>query len=78
MHDYVKKTFGLKIQHGRQVIEAAIAQKKEAEMLEVVEGAPVLLIERRSTLDTNQPLGLVRSVYRADRYKFRINLERLP
>ncbi|MFS0764626.1 UTRA domain-containing protein [Peribacillus sp. 1P06PB] len=46
-------------------------------MLEVVEGAPVLLIERRSTLDTNQPLWLVRSVYRADRYKFKINLERL-
>jgi GntR family transcriptional regulator len=76
MHDYVEKTFGLKIQHD-QVIKAAIAQKKEAEMLEVVEGAPVLLIERRSTLDTNQPLGLVRSVYRADRYKFEIDLERL-
>ncbi|MFJ9382736.1 GntR family transcriptional regulator [Peribacillus sp. NPDC101481] len=76
MHDYVEKTFGLKIQHD-QVIEAAIAQKKEAEMLEVVKGAPVLLIERRSTLDTNQPLGLVRSVYRADRYKFEIDLERL-
>lgn len=76
IHDYVDKTFGLKIQHD-QVIEAAIAQKKEAEMLEVVEGAPVLLIERRSTLDSNQPLGLVRSVYRADRYKFKINLERL-
>ncbi|WP_350299243.1 GntR family transcriptional regulator [Peribacillus frigoritolerans] len=76
IHDYVEKTFGLKIQHD-QVIEAAIAQKKEAEMLEVVEGAPVLLIERRSTLDSNQPLGLVTSVYRADRYTFKINLERL-
>ncbi|MES1038598.1 GntR family transcriptional regulator [Peribacillus simplex] len=76
IHDYVEKTFGLKIKHD-QVIEAGIAQKKEAQMLEVVEGAPVLLIERRSILDTNQPLGLVRSVYRADRYKFKINLERL-
>lgn len=28
IHDYVEKRFGLKIQHGRQVIEAAIAQKK--------------------------------------------------
>lgn len=77
IHDYVKKTFGLKIQHGRQVIEASIAQKNEAEMLEVVEGSPILLIERRIILDTNRPLGVVRSVYRADRYKFRINLERI-
>jgi GntR family transcriptional regulator len=46
-------------------------------MLEVVEGSPVLLIERRSTLETKQPLGFVRTVYRADRYKFKINLERL-
>jgi GntR family transcriptional regulator len=77
IHDYVEKKFGLKIQHGRQVIEAAIAQKKEAEMLGVAEASPVLLIERRSTLETNQPLAVVRSVYRADRYTFKINLERL-
>lgn len=77
IQDYVQKTFGFKIQHSRQVIEASIAQKNEAEILEVIEGSPVLLIERRSTLDSNIPLGLVRSVYRADRYKFRINLERL-
>ncbi len=75
IHDYVEKKYVLKIQHGRQVIEASIAQKKEAEMLGVAEGSPVLLIERRST--PNQPLAVVRSVYRADRYTFKINLERL-
>ncbi|MFJ7941499.1 UTRA domain-containing protein [Peribacillus sp. NPDC096622] len=68
-----EKKFGLKIQHGIQVIEAA---KKEAQMLGVAEGSPVFLIERRSTLDTNQLLGVVRSVFLADRYKFKINLER--
>ncbi|MEB2492027.1 GntR family transcriptional regulator [Peribacillus frigoritolerans] len=77
IHDYVEKKYGLKIQHGRQVIEASIAQKKEAEMLGVAEASPVLLIERRSTLETNQQLAVVRSVYRADRYTFKINLERL-
>lgn len=46
-------------------------------MLEVAEGSPLLLIERRFILDTNRPLGVVRSVYRADRYKCRINLERI-
>ncbi|MBO0998698.1 GntR family transcriptional regulator [Bacillus sp. SD075] len=76
IHDYVEKMFGLNIQHNIQVIEASIAQKKEAEMLEVIEGSPILLIERRIILDTNRPLGVVRSVYRADRYKFRIDLER--
>lgn len=46
-------------------------------MLEIAEGAPVLLIERISTLDTKKPLEVVRSVYRADRYKFTMNMERL-
>lgn len=77
IHDYVEKKFGLKIQHGKQVIEAAIAQKKEAEMLGVADASPVLLIERRSTLETNQPFAVVKSVYRADRYTFKINLKRL-
>jgi GntR family transcriptional regulator len=77
IYDYVENKLGLKIQHGRQVLEASIARKTEAEMLEVAEGAPVLLIERRTTLDTNKPFELVRSVYRADRYKFTIDMERL-
>jgi GntR family transcriptional regulator len=77
IYDYIENKLGLKIQHGRQVLEASIARKTEAEMLEVAEGAPVLLIERRTTLDTNKPFELVRSVYRADRYKFTIDMERL-
>ncbi|MFY0759576.1 GntR family transcriptional regulator [Metabacillus dongyingensis] len=77
IYDYVENKLGLKIQHGRQVLEASIARKTEAEMLEVAEGAPVLLIERRTTLDTNKPFEVVRSVYRADRYKFTIDMERL-
>ncbi|MCM3594830.1 GntR family transcriptional regulator [Metabacillus idriensis] len=76
IYDYVENKLGLKIQHGRQVLEASFARKTEAEMLEVAEGAPVLLIERRTTLDTNKPLEVVRSVYRADRYKFTIDMER--
>jgi GntR family transcriptional regulator len=77
IYDYVENKLGLKIQHGRQVLEASIARKTEAEMLEVAEGAPVLLIERRTTLDSNKPFEVVRSVYRADRYKFTIDMERL-
>ncbi len=77
IYDYVENKLGLKIQHGRQVLEASFARKTEAEMLEVAEGAPVLLIERRTTLDSNKPLEVVRSVYRADRYKFTIDMERL-
>ncbi|MGE7905807.1 UTRA domain-containing protein [Peribacillus sp. NPDC094092] len=52
-----------------------MVQKKEAEMLEVAVGFPILLIERKIILDTNRTLGVVRSVYCKDRYTCRINLE---
>ncbi|KEZ52587.1 GntR family transcriptional regulator [Metabacillus indicus] len=76
IYEYVENKLGLKIQHGRQVLEASIARRTEAEMLQVEEGAPVLMIERRSTLESNKPLEVVKSVYRADRYKFTIDMER--
>ncbi|MGX1194445.1 GntR family transcriptional regulator [Metabacillus sp. SLBN-84] len=77
IYEYVENKLGLKIHHGRQVLEASIARRTEAEMLQVEEGAPVLMIERRSTLESNKPLEVVKSVYRADRYKFTIDMERL-
>ncbi|PJN90119.1 GntR family transcriptional regulator [Bacillus sp. mrc49] len=76
IYGYVEKTFGLKIQYGRQSIEASIAQKIEAEMLGVAVGDPVLRIERISRLDTNKPFEVAHSVYRADRYKLTIDMER--
>ncbi|MCK1991203.1 GntR family transcriptional regulator [Peribacillus muralis] len=75
-YSYIEKTFRLKIQYGRQSIEASIAQKTEAEMLGIAEGAPVLLIERISRLDSKKPFEVAQSVYRADRYKLTIDMER--
>ncbi|MGE7878463.1 GntR family transcriptional regulator [Peribacillus muralis] len=76
IYSHAEKTFGLKIQYGRQFIEASVAQKIEAEMLEVAEGDPVLRIERISKLETNKPFEVAKSVYRADRYQLTIDMER--
>jgi GntR family transcriptional regulator len=36
----------------------------------------VLLMQRRSYLNNGRPLEVVKSVYRGDRYKFTIEMER--
>jgi GntR family transcriptional regulator len=76
VYDFIEKELGLTIQSGVQVIEASVAHKMEAELLQIKEGAPVLLMQRRSYLNDGRPLEVVKSVYRGDRYKFTIEMER--
>jgi GntR family transcriptional regulator len=76
MYEFIEHQLGLKIKSGVQVLEASVARKVEAEILEIKEGAPVLLIQRHSYLEKNQPLELVKSVYRGDRYKFTVEMVR--
>jgi GntR family transcriptional regulator len=76
MYEFIENKLGLKIKSGIQVLEASIARKIEAEILQIKEGAPVLLIQRNSYLENGQPLEIVKSIYRGDRYKFTIEMER--
>ena len=60
----------------RQILEATVATGREAELLKVSKGAPLLLLER-STLDkTGTAIEFVKSLYRADRYVFHVELHR--
>ncbi|CUA80415.1 GntR family transcriptional regulator [Anoxybacillus suryakundensis] len=76
IYEFIEKKLGLTIRSATQTLEASVARKLEAELLQMKEGAPVLLIQRNSYLQTGQPLEIVKSVYRADRYKFMIEMER--
>lgn len=76
IYEFIENKLGLTIRSATQLLEASVARKLEAELLQIREGAPVLLIQRNSYLQTGQPLEIVKSVYRADRYKFMIEMER--
>ncbi|MBB6283283.1 phosphonate metabolism transcriptional regulator PhnF [Geobacillus subterraneus] len=76
VYEFMEKEVGFAIGTAVQVIEASVARKLEAEHLQVKEGAPVLLLERRTYLDDGRPLEVVKSVYRGDRYKFIVEMER--
>jgi GntR family transcriptional regulator len=76
VYEFIENKLGLSIQSGVQVIEASVARKMEAELLQIKEGAPVLVMQRRSYLNDGRPLEVVKSVYRGDRYKFTSEMER--
>jgi GntR family transcriptional regulator len=77
LYKYIEETLSMKIAGGQQVIEATIANKEEVKLLEIPEHSPVMIMERTSTLADNRIFEVVKSTYRADRYKFMIDLKRV-
>ncbi|WP_404401533.1 GntR family transcriptional regulator [Pelagibacterium halotolerans] len=53
-----------------QRLRAAVADAREAELLDVKVGSPILHIERRSFLANGRPIEVTKSSYRGDRYDF--------
>lgn len=64
------------ISHASQRMEAALAKKEDAEFLQISVPAAILIIERTSYLSDGLPFEIVRSIYRADRYKFITEIQR--
>ncbi|TDL31861.1 GntR family transcriptional regulator [Jeotgalibacillus sp. S-D1] len=75
-YQYIQEEEQLAIGGASQFIEAALADSKEAELLQINEPSAVLHIERLSYLTTGTPFEVVRSTYRADRYKFSSEIKR--
>ncbi|MCP8617332.1 GntR family transcriptional regulator [Salirhabdus salicampi] len=76
LYQYIEK-LGLTIGNAQQIIEASTATEREANILGIEEEAPVLKIERQTFLKNGQPLEVVRSIYRSDRYQFVTNMKRI-
>ncbi|NDI34820.1 GntR family transcriptional regulator [Chengkuizengella sediminis] len=76
LYQYIEKQYGVNIVDGVQTIESTIASVQEAIFLKVSEGAPILRMQQQTFLEGKTPLEFVISSYRADRYKFTIEIRR--
>lgn len=76
LYAYMEGQLQLTIDHASQIIESSVANQSEANYLKVKKGAPVMLIQRNTFLQDGTPVEYVKSVYRADRYKFMIQMKR--
>jgi GntR family transcriptional regulator len=70
LYQYIEENLALSISEATQEIEASTADNIDAETLEIKFGDPILLIERISYLQEGIPFELVKSTFRADRYRF--------
>ncbi|MDF1998828.1 GntR family transcriptional regulator [Peribacillus frigoritolerans] len=76
LYQYVENYVKLKIDYASQTLESSIASELEVTYLAIPKHSPILFIQRNTFLIDGTPLEYVKSAYRADRYKFTINISR--
>jgi len=59
-----------------ETLEVTVATKEEAELLQIEEGAPLLLSERVLFAQNRHPVEYVKILYRGDRYRYYVRLTR--
>ena len=75
LYQYVE-SLGFRIDHAVQTLESVMASESETEYLEIPNPSPILFVQRKTFLGDGTPLEYVKSAYRADRYKFTIEINR--
>ncbi|WP_444685327.1 GntR family transcriptional regulator [Alkalicoccus luteus] len=76
LYTWLEERAGIRIGRAEQWMEAAVLSEAEAMHLQAKAGGPVLVMERQTYTADGRPLELVRSRYRADRYRFHLDLPR--
>lgn len=76
LYALLENRFGLRLARGRRYIEAVAATAKEAQLLKVRRGAPLLFLRSVTYLRDGRPLEYFEAKHRGDRSRFEVELIR--
>lgn len=76
IYELIKREFGFSLIRAEEFVGADIANKKISQYLNVKIGFPVLTMERIAYNEHDKPIELSINAYRADRYKYKVHLQR--
>ncbi len=74
LYSILRNQYDLKLNNAEQTLEADIASEIYGELLDISEGDPVLILTRFTLNEENIPIEYVKSIYRGDKYKFKVIL----
>lgn len=77
LYSFLENDCGLVIARGRRFIEAVAANDTEARLLDIERGAPLVMLDSISFLDTGRPIEYFHAVHRGDRARFEVELVRM-
>ena len=76
LYETLERQYGAAPDHASQKHFATLADRKQARLLKIKEGSPLLSGERLSFLRDGRPLELTHSAMRGDRYQIELKLVR--
>ncbi|MBL8518631.1 MAG: GntR family transcriptional regulator [Betaproteobacteria bacterium] len=78
LYEVLENRYGITLKSAQQRIEATVLEAEEAAVLEVAPFSPALLVTREVADDDGVPIEYGKTLYRADRYRFEIQVSRPP
>ena len=76
LYRILQEKFNIIPSEADETLEVTLATPEEAQLLEVVAGAPLLLSERVLFAQNRKPVEFVKILYRGDRYRYYVRLTR--
>lgn len=76
LYAFLKQQYGLSVASGRRRIDAVAANEQEASLLQIEMGAPLLRLDSVSYLEDGTPLEYFHGVFRGDRSRFEVEIDR--
>ena len=77
LYEYLETENGVKIMRGIRYIEAVLANQEEADLLEIEEGDPLIMLDSISYAASGQVFEYYHALHRGDRSRFEVDLVRL-
>jgi len=76
LYELLDQRYGVQIRSANQQLQATVLNEEEAALLEVPAFSPSLLVERVTLSGNGEVVEYGKSLYRADRYRFELNVVR--
>lgn len=74
LYELLEKKYRLVIARGHRTLEAVPANEREAYLLQIPEGAPLVMLDSISYLDDGTPIEYYHALHRGDRSRFEVEL----
>ena len=78
LYETLATAYDVHLAEAEETIETVLATPRDAQLLGVDVGLPLLLLSRHAFDENGEPVEWAQSLYRGDRYKFTTRLHRLP
>lgn len=74
LYEYLVQKRNVQLSHASQSLETISASKRDAEILQISESVPCMLMKRQTFTGSNQVVEYTESVYIGSRYKFYVEM----